>query len=103
LAIIAGITQYIMTKQTMPNTENQRRLRDVMAEAAEGKQADQSEMNEIVMRKMMKVMPVFMFFIMISLPGALALYYVTSNIVAVMQQAYLLRQDEDDLVKLANS
>jgi membrane protein insertase Oxa1/YidC/SpoIIIJ len=35
-----------------------------------------------------------MFFIMVSLPGALALYYATSNIVAVLQQAHLLKQDE---------
>lgn len=102
LAIIAGITQYIMTKQTMPKSDSQRRLRDIMAEAAEGKQADQAEMNEVVMMKMMKVMPFFMVFIMVSLPGALALYYVTSNIVAVLQQAYLLKQDEADLISAAN-
>lgn len=102
LAVIAGVTQYIMTKQTMPQSGTQRRLRDIMAEAAEGKEADQSEMNEIVMMKMMKVMPIFMFFIMVSLPGALALYYVTSNIVAVLQQAYLLRKDEFEINKIAS-
>ena len=42
-----------------------------------------------------------MFFIMISVPGALALYYAVSNLVAVGQQAYLLRRDEDELEELA--
>ncbi|MEO7905016.1 MAG: YidC/Oxa1 family membrane protein insertase [Candidatus Saccharimonadales bacterium] len=102
LALVAAITQYIMSKQTMPQAESKRRLRDIMAEAAEGKQSDQSEMNAIVMTKMMKVMPFFMFFIMVSLPGALALYYVTSNLVAVVQQGRLLKQDGDEMDELAD-
>lgn len=101
LAVIAGYTQYVMSKQTMPQQESKRRIRDIMAEAAEGKQADQSEMNAIVMARMNKVLPFFMFFIMISVPGALALYYAVSNIVAVGQQAYLLRQDEEELEEIA--
>lgn len=103
LAVVAAYTQYIMSKQTMPQKQSAKRLRDVMAEAAEGKQADQSEMNAIVMGKMMKVLPFFMFFIMISVPGALALYYAVSNLVAVAQQSYLLKQDEEELEELAEA
>jgi YidC/Oxa1 family membrane protein insertase len=102
LALIASFTQYIMSRQTMPQTEDKRRLRDIMAEAAEGKQADQSEMNAIVMQKMTKVLPFIMFFIMIGFPGAIALYYATSNIVAVLQQSYLLKQDEHELEEIAD-
>jgi YidC/Oxa1 family membrane protein insertase len=102
LAVIAAYTQYIMGKQTMPHTETKKGLRAIMAEAAEGKQADQAEMNAVVMMKMMKVMPFFMFFIMISLPGAIALYYATSNIVAVIQQAVLLKKDEAELEEIAD-
>lgn len=102
IAVLAAITQYIMSKQTMPQADSNKRLRDIMAEAAEGKQADQAEMNAIVMRKMVKVLPVFMFLVMISVPGALALYYAVSNLVAVAQQSYLLRKDEDELEQLAD-
>ena len=102
LAIVAAGTQYIMSKQTMPHNESKKRLRDVMAEAADGKSANQSEMNAIVMSKMMKVLPFFMFFIMVSVPGALALYYAVSNLVAVGQQSYLLKQDEEELEELAD-
>lgn len=102
LAVIAGVTQYIMSKQTMPQNENKKRLRDIMSEAAEGKQADQSEMNAIVMGKMIKVLPFFMFFIMITVPGALALYYAVSNIVAVAQQHYLLKKDEVEMDHMAD-
>ncbi len=51
---------------------------------------------------MIKVMPVFMFFIMVSLPGALALYYTASNIVAVAQQHYLLNKDSEELEDLGD-
>ncbi|QQG50880.1 MAG: YidC/Oxa1 family membrane protein insertase [Candidatus Saccharibacteria bacterium] len=102
LAVIAAVTQYIMSKQTMPQNESKKRLRDVMSEAAEGKQADQSEMNAIVMSKMMKVLPFFMFFIMITVPGALALYYAVSNIVAVAQQSYLLKKDAEEMDEIAD-
>ena len=102
LAIIAAGTQYIMSKQTMPQTESKKRIRDVMAEAADGKNADQSEMNAVVMGKMVKILPLFMFFIMISVPGALALYYSVSNIVAVIQQSVLLKKDEEELEELAD-
>lgn len=101
LAVAAAVTQYIMSKQTMPQTESKKRLRDIMKEAADGKQADQSEMNAVMMNKMIKVLPFFMFFIMISVPGALALYYAVSNIVAVAQQSYLLKKDEEELEDIA--
>lgn len=101
LAVVAAITQYVMSKQTLPQVENKKRLRDIMSEAAGGKQADQSEMNAVVMSKMVKVLPIFMFFIMITVPGALALYYAVSNLVAVAQQSYLLKQDEEELEEIA--
>lgn len=101
LAVVAAITQYYMAKQTMPQSESNKRLRDVLAEASEGKQADQSEMNAIMMSKMTRLLPFFMFFVMLSVPGALALYYAVSNIVAVAQQTYLLRQDEEELENIA--
>lgn len=102
LAVIAGVTQYIMSKQTTPQDQSKRRLRDIMAEAAQGKEADQAEMNAIVMGKMTKVLPFFMFVVMVSLPGAIALYYATSNIVAVLQQSYLIRKDEEEMETMAD-
>lgn len=102
LAVVAAGTQYIMSRQTTPQTESKKGLRQIMAEAAEGKQADQSEINTVVMTKMMKILPFFMFLIMINLPGALALYYSVSNIVAVLQQHYILKQDEEELEEIAS-
>ncbi len=101
LAIVAAITQYIISKQVSP-TSSTKRFRDVMAEAAEGKPADQSELNAVMMSKMVKILPFFMLFIMLGLPGALALYYATSNIFAAIQQHYILKRDADEMDKIAD-
>jgi len=101
LAIIAAGTQYIISKQTAPTTST-KRFRDVMAEAADGKQPDQSELNAVMMGKMIKFLPFFMLFIMLSLPGALALYYATSNIFAAIQQHYLLKKDAKEMDQIAS-
>lgn len=101
LAIVAAGTQYIISKQTAPQA-SPKRFRDVMAEAADGKQPDQSELNAVMMSKMIKILPIFMLFIMLSLPGALALYYATSNIIAAIQQHFILRRDADEMDKIAD-
>lgn len=103
IAIIAAITQYYMSRQLMPHTENKKSFKEIMSEAAEGKQADQAEMNALIMGKMTKIFPFIMLFIMVSLPGALVLYYAVSNLVAVAQQTYVLRHDEEDLEELADA
>ncbi len=102
LAVGAAVTQYIMSKQTMPKQQETKRFRDIMAEAADGKQADQSAMNSAMMGKMTKFLPIMMFFIMIGLPGALALYYTVSNVVAVLQQGSILKKDSDELIEIAD-
>lgn len=102
LAVIAAVGQYIQSKQTMPTQASNRRLRDIMADAANGKEADQSEINNAVMSKMIILLPFFMLFVMLSLPGAIALYYATTTIVAVIQQSYILRQDEEELEEIAD-
>ena len=100
LAVLAAGSQYFISKQTNPNTST-KRFRDVMAEAAEGKPADQAELNAVMMSKMTKILPFFMLFIMLGLPGALALYYATSNIVAAIQQHFILKRDAKEMDEIA--
>lgn len=97
LVIVSAITQFIMSKQTSPTTGKSKKVSQIMKEAADGKQANQSEMNAAVSQTMIKYMPVMMFFIMLNFPAALALYYTTSNIVAVIQQHFLLKKGEEEL------
>lgn len=103
LAGLAAVTQFVISRQLMPREEGPKRtLRSILREAADGKQADQAEINTAMMGNMTRIMPIFMFFIMISLPGALALYYTVSNLVAAGQQSYLLRRDADELAGIAD-
>ena len=101
LALISAITQYIMSKQTMPTTSTPKRFREIMKEAAEGKQSDPADMSAAMMRNMVKIMPIMMFFIMVNLPGALALYYTVSNLIATAQQHYLLNKDTEEMEEIA--
>ena len=101
LALISAVTQYIMSKQTMPTTGTPKRFREIMKEAAEGKQSDPADMSAAMMRNMVKIMPIMMFFIMVNLPGALALYYTVSNLVATAQQHYLLNKDTEEMEEIA--
>ena len=101
LALLAALLQFLLSKQMSPNTDTNKRLRDVLAEAGQGKEADQAEVNAIVMRKMMKFMPVMLFFIMISLPGALALYMATGNAVAYLQNKLILGKDKEEMEQIA--
>ncbi len=103
LAALAAVMQYLLSKQTSPSTESNKKLRDILSEASQGKESDQAEVNAIVMGKMIKFMPIMMFFIMISLPGALGLYMATSNIVAYFQNASILKQDEQELEQIASA
>lgn len=102
LAVLAAVTQYIISRQTSPQT-SKKRLRDVLAEAGEGKQPDQAELNAVVMGKMMKFLPILMFVIMLSLPGGIGLYYVTSNLFAAIQQHFLLKRDTEELEEIAEA
>lgn len=102
LAVVAAVGQYFQSKQTMPQADNKRRLRDILSEAANGKEADQSEINNAIMGKMVIILPFFMLFIMLSLPGAISLYYATNTIVAVIQQGRILREDEEELEELVD-
>jgi YidC/Oxa1 family membrane protein insertase len=101
LAIVAAVGQFFQSKQTMPQTNN-RKIRDILKEAAEGKEADQAEVNSAIMAKMIYVFPFFMLFIMLSLPGAVALYYAVQTIVAVIQQHFILQEDEEELEEIAS-
>lgn len=102
LALIAAVLQYYLAKQTSPTTVDKKRLRDVLAEAGEGKEADPAEVNAIMMQKMIKFMPIMLFVVMMTLPGALALYMAVGNIVAYAQNAIILRGDKQELAAIAS-
>jgi len=96
----AGI-QFLTSRQLMPTTKDSRRLRDILKEAGTGTKADQSEVNAAVGRSTQYIIPFMVFIFTVNLAAALSLYWLTGGIVAYIQQAVALREDEADMEKLA--
>jgi len=102
LAVLTAILQYYQSKQISPQPTEHKRLRDVMAATAAGKEVDQSEVSAIMSQRMLFIFPVMTLFIMIYLPGALALYYSVGSAVAIIQQKIILSEDVKEMEVLAD-
>jgi YidC/Oxa1 family membrane protein insertase len=97
--IIVGASaafQYYQSKQLMPQSKDSRSLRQIMREAGQGKQADQSEVNAAVGRGTLFLVPGMVFVFGLNFAAALPLYWLTSSVVAVLQQARVLRDDAQE-------
>ncbi len=97
IVVASAIMQYYQSKQLLPNPEKGRGLRKILKEASAGKQADQSEVNAAVGRSTRYFLPFMIFLITVNIAAALSLYWLTSGIVAYIQQARVLGQDEKEL------
>jgi YidC/Oxa1 family membrane protein insertase len=94
LVIGSAVTQYFQSKQLMPDDKDARKLRDILRDAGKGEQADSSEVNAAVSRTTRYFIPAMIFFFTVNLASALALYWLVSGLVAMIQQTRVLKQDE---------
>lgn len=101
LAAIAGALQFWQSKQLLPTAKDGRKLRDMLKDQAAGKQVDQSELSAVMSGRMVYLFPALTFFVSIYLAGALVLYLAVTSAVAIIQQASVLREDEEDMEKLS--
>ncbi|HSX53082.1 MAG TPA: YidC/Oxa1 family membrane protein insertase [Patescibacteria group bacterium] len=102
IVIGSAIAQYFQSKQLLPDNADSRGLRKILKDAGSGKQADQGEVNAAVGRSTRYFLPVLIFFITVGLPAALPLYWLTSGVVAYIQQARVLGKDETELEAVAD-
>lgn len=102
LALGSAIIQYFQSKQLMPDQKDAKNIRQILKESTEGKQADQAEMNAAVGRVTIFMIPAFIFIASIGFPAALPLYWLTSGVVAFIQQGRILKEDETDMKKIAS-
>lgn len=104
LAIVfaSAVTQYYQSKQLTANDKDSKSLKQILKDAGSGKQADQSEVNAAVGRSTRYFIPAMVFIFTVSLPSALSLYWLTSGLVALMQQKRVLGQDEKELEEGVN-
>jgi YidC/Oxa1 family membrane protein insertase len=103
LVVGSAAIQFLTSRQLMPSDKNARKLRQIFKDAGSGQQADQSEVNAAVGRSTQYLIPLMVFIFTVNLASALSLYWLTGGIVAYIQQTIALREDEEDMEKLASS
>jgi YidC/Oxa1 family membrane protein insertase len=96
IALASALAQYYQSRQLMPKSKDSRGLRAILSEAGQGKTADQAEVNAAVGRSTMFLIPGMVFIFAIRLALALPLYWLTSSVVALIQQARVLREDAQE-------
>lgn len=102
IVIGSAVAQYFQAGQLLPKDKDQRSLRTILREAGEGKQADQSEVNAAVGRSTRFLIPVMIFVFTVNIASALSLYWLVSGLVAFIQQAMVLRKDEEEMEAIAD-
>ncbi len=102
LVLGSAVTQFFSSKQLLPQSDDQRSLKQILKEAGQGKQADQQEVSGAVAQTTRYFLPVMIIVFTVGLPAALGLYWLVSGAVAYWQQKKVLDQDEDELEALAD-
>jgi len=97
IVIGSAITQYYQSKQLLPTTKDSKSLRQILKQASDGNQADQSEVNAAVGRSTRFLFPAVIFIGTVNFASALGLYWFVGGLVAYIQQAIVLREDETEL------
>ncbi|HEX7633291.1 MAG TPA: YidC/Oxa1 family membrane protein insertase [Candidatus Saccharimonadales bacterium] len=98
----SAVAQFFQSRQLLPSSKDQRSLRAILKEAGQGKQADQSEVNAAVGRSTSFFIPVMIFLFTVNIASALSLYWLTSGLVAFIQQSIVLRDDETKMEEIAD-
>lgn len=101
IVVASAVTQYFQAKQLMPDAKDARKLRDIFKDAGQGKQADQQEVNAAIGRSTRFFLPAMIFFFTINIASALSLYWFVGGLVALLQQTYVLRKDEEEMEDLS--
>lgn len=97
----SAVVQYFQSKQLMPSDKETKGLRQILKEASGGSQTDQADVNAAVGRSTRYFVPAMVFIFTIGLPSALPLYWLTSGVVALIQQRRVLKEDETELETMA--
>jgi membrane protein insertase Oxa1/YidC/SpoIIIJ len=102
IVLLSAVLQYFVSKQLSPSAKDARGLKSILGDAKEGKKADQSDVSAAVNRNMLLLTPFIIAFVTLGIPAALALYLLTSSVVAYFQQRYILSKDEVELEAIAD-
>lgn len=98
-AILAGVMQFLVTRQQMPSgkSDKSKKFRELLKQAKEGKELDETDISNITTKQMSLMMPIMMFFVMFNLNGALVFYYLLTNVITLIQQKVILHRVNDEI------
>ncbi len=99
----SAIVQYYQSKQLLPDSKDSRSLRSILKDAGKGNEAEQGEVNAAVGRSTRYFLPFMIFIITVNIASALSLYWLTSGIVALIQQSRILGKDEQEMEAIADN
>ena len=102
LGLGRAFVQFKQSVQLMPKPQDGRSLKQILKDASAGKETEQAEVSAAVMRGTRFLIPAMILIFTITLASALSLYWLTSGIVAIIQQTRLLKQDEEEMEALAD-
>ncbi len=103
IVIASAVAQFYQAKQLMPSPKDKRGLRAILREAGNGQQADQSEISAAVGSSTKYMLPVIILTTSIHFASALALYWLISGLVALIQQNIILGKDETEMEAIADN
>jgi membrane protein insertase Oxa1/YidC/SpoIIIJ len=103
IVVASCVAQYFQSKQLMPTDKEAKTIRGLLKSAGEGKQPDREDMNAAIGRNMLFFAPGMVFIFTVNLPSALSLYWLTSGGMAIIQQARVLKKDEEELEGAASA
>lgn len=102
LVTLSAAIQYMTSKQLLPKSDDARSLRQILREAGSGKASDQTEVSTAVSGMMVYLIPGMVFLFTVRLPSALSLYWFIGGVVAYVQQARILQEDEQEMEMAAD-
>lgn len=97
IVLASVIIQYYQAKQLLPNDKQSRSLRAILKGSGSGNKADQSEINAAVGRSTRYLLPAMIFLFTVNIASGLSLYWLTSGVVAFIQQSRVLGKDVEEL------
>jgi len=82
LAVLAGISQFIQVKMTIPKFKK--------------KKGKQSDFSQIMQKQMQYFFPIFTVIILLRLPAAIGVYWLTTTLFTIIQQYFILKKQKDN-------
>lgn len=96
--LLAGLGQFIQTRQITSSREQRKGLRQLLKDAKDGKEVSDEEQQAAMTSSMTYMFPILTVVVGMSFPIALSLYWAVSSFVAIIQQRMILEQDVKEMV-----